>query len=89
MAIPTWGQKIAIAFAAIFLTTMSMSISTPVLADRTDTVGETINENFDPGRVRGEHATSIAPPTTNDPSILDFVQNHKDQHDDEDQHDDD
>ena len=75
MAIPSWGIKIAVSFAVILLTTMS--ISTPVLADRAGTVGETINNTFEPGRERGEHASSIAPPSKSVPSILDFVQIHK------------
>lgn len=88
MAIPNWGQKMAIAFAVVFFTTIGLNTS--VQADGTGTVGETINNAFDPGRERGEHASSIAPPSKSEPiSILDFVQNHKDQHDDEDQHDDD
>ena len=65
-------------------------VNTSVQAHGTGTVGETINNPFDPGRERGEHASSIAPPSKSEPtSILDFVQNHKDLHDDEDQHDDD
>lgn len=65
-------------------------VNTSVQADGTGTVGETINNAFDPGRERGEHASSIAPPSKSElTSILDFVQNHKDLHDDEDQHDDD
>lgn len=71
----------AIAFAVVFFTTMGLS--TTVQADRTGTVGETINNAFDPGRERGEHAVEIAPPTESDPSILDFVQNHKDLHQDD------
>lgn len=77
----------ATAFAVVFFTTMGLS--TTVQADRTGTVGETIDNAFDPGRERGEHASTIAPPTESEPSILDFVQNHKDQHDHEDEHDDD
>ena len=64
-------------------------VNTSVQADGTGTVDETINNAFDPGRERGEHASSIAPPSKSEPTaILDFVQNHKDLHDDEDQHDD-
>lgn len=66
----------AIAFAVVFFTTMGLSTS--VQADGTGTVGETINNTFEPGRERGEHASSIAPPSKSEPvSILDFVQIHK------------